>query len=177
MTRILDRTGGAKLTGASASLKAVSGRSTRGRANTQAALPNRKSANIDRSRRTLSPPPTHVKRSAANGACQSCKFLQGGACRRFRRFSTRLTCPQFLCLTPRVHSRCTSPVCPHIFVPSPHFRPHIFPTFSTTSCSCKDSRLRNSAYSPPGRRYSSLWSWSPAWPFSTGRWCPECTSA
>ena len=61
MTRIPARTGGAKLTGASASLKAVSGRSTRGRANTQLAVPNSNRASIERNILNGSPPQLWIK--------------------------------------------------------------------------------------------------------------------
>ena len=49
-------TGGARFTGASASLKAVSGESARGATETQAAAPNRTRINIERRRVTLRAP-------------------------------------------------------------------------------------------------------------------------
>ncbi len=58
---MLDRTGGATLVGASASLKAVSGRSIRGTANTQLALPNKKRASNERSILKESHPTDHRK--------------------------------------------------------------------------------------------------------------------
>lgn len=57
------RTGGARFTGASASLKVVSGRSTRGTADTKTAAPNRKRTNIQRSRFTLLHPKHQAKYS------------------------------------------------------------------------------------------------------------------
>src|ERR1700730_916396 len=47
------RTGGARFTGASASSKVVSGKSTRGAADTQTATPNKTRTNIQRIRNTL----------------------------------------------------------------------------------------------------------------------------
>jgi hypothetical protein len=49
------RAGGARFTGASASLKVVSGESTRGTTDTQTAAPNRKRTDTQRSRFTLHP--------------------------------------------------------------------------------------------------------------------------
>lgn len=52
---MLSRTGGTRFTGASASLKVVSGASVRGTTDTQTAAPNRKRTNTRRSRFTATP--------------------------------------------------------------------------------------------------------------------------
>ena len=62
------REGGARFTGASASLKAVSGASTRGTTDTQTAAPNRKRMPTQRSRFTLHP--KWVQITPASIVCQ-----------------------------------------------------------------------------------------------------------
>jgi hypothetical protein len=64
------RAGGARFTGASASLKAVSGESTRGITDTQTAVPNRKRTDTQRRRFTLHPKWLQI--TPVSIVCQRC---------------------------------------------------------------------------------------------------------
>ena len=71
-TRLPSRAGGARFTGASASLKVVSGESARGTTETQTAATNRKRTDIQRSRFTAHITPKCLQTTPAILACQSC---------------------------------------------------------------------------------------------------------
>jgi len=71
-TRLPSRAGGARFTGASASLKVVSGASALGTTDTNTAATNRKKTDIQRSRFTAHITPKCLQITPAILACQSC---------------------------------------------------------------------------------------------------------